>query len=552
MKKRWVKVVIAIAVVVIVVFGLIPLFINVDAFRPKVEDEITSALGRKITLGHLDLSLITGSLVADNISVADDPAFATEPFLEAKKLHVGIALGQLLLHHQVQITSFIVDSPAIHLIHARNGTWNFSSLGSAATQPAPQESAPQQESMLSSVSIGEVKIKNGSAMLSSIPEAGKPFTCTEINLSMQQLSMTTQFPFKLSLKLPGGGSFQLSGTAGPVAANDVSKTPFKATLQLKHFNPATAGAVEPGLGVSMIADFNAQLGSDGTNLISNGKLVATKLQLARGGSPAPQPVNIDYTISNNLETRTGRVSDIEIHTGSASAHVKGSFRFTEKATELDLHFSAPNLPIDQLEQMLPAAGINLPSGSKLKGGTLTANLTITGPANAVVISGSVEIDNTELTGFDLGSKIEGLSPFKSKTGGTAIEKLSADLISSTQFTQLSNIYGSVPTVGTATGNGTVSSSNALDFNLDAKLKDSSVVGALANGGTRAMRFIGSGARSAANNGIPITITGTASNPTIKVETGSMFKGQTGEAAGNTAGQQNAKPAKARKGLFHKK
>jgi hypothetical protein len=138
MQRRWVKIAIATAVVVIVFIGVIPFFVNADAFRPKVEDELSTSMGRKITLGHLSLSLITGSLVADNISVADDPAFGTDPFLEAKELHIGVAMGQFIFHRQVQITSFTVDSPAIHLIHAKDGKWNFSSLGSAAANPAPQ------------------------------------------------------------------------------------------------------------------------------------------------------------------------------------------------------------------------------------------------------------------------------------------------------------------------------------------------------------------------------------------------------------------------------
>lgn len=548
MKRRWVRAAIAVAALIIVVFGLVPLFINVDSFRPKVEDEISSALGRKITLGHLSFSLITGSMVANNISVADDPAFATTPFLEAKELRIGVALGPFLFHRQVRITSFTVDSPAIHLIHARNGTWNFSSLGNSAAT-----TAPQQESARPDVSVGEVKIKNGSAMLSSAPEAGKPFTCTEINLSIQQLSFTTQFPFKLSLKLPGGGSFQLSGTAGPVAQKDASETPFKATLQLKHFDPVAAGAIEPGEGISMVADFNAQLASDGTDLTSTGKIVASKLQLARGGSPALQPVDIDYTISENLEARTGQVSDIAIRTGSAAAHVNGSFSSTENATVLDMYFSAPGLSIDQLSPLLPAAGITLPRGSKLQGGTLTANIAITGPVNALVISGPVSVDNTELAGFDLGSRIEGLNPFKSKTGGTAIEKLSAELKASPQNTEINNIVANVPAIGTATGSGTISPADALNFNLAAKFSNSTAfgLGALANGGATVMRFIGSGAKSVSNNGIPLTITGTTSDPKIRANLGSMLTGQTGKASGNSPSQQKTNPTGALKGLFHK-
>jgi len=351
--------------------------------------------------------------------------------------------------------------------------------------------------------------------------------------------------------LPGGGSFQLSGIAGPVDEKDTAKTPFQAALQLKHFDPVAAGAVESGQGISMVADFNAQLASDGTNLMSTGKIVASKLQLSRSGSPAPKPVDLDYSISSNMDTRIGKVSNISIHTGTVTAHVSGGFRSTEKDTVLDLHLSALNQPIDQLEQLLPAAGVNLPTGSKLHGGTLTANLNITGTVNATEISGSAEIDNTELAGFDLGSKIEGINPFKSKNGGTEIEKLSTELKSTPQSTQLNNIYGSVPKIGTATGSGSVSSSGALDFTLVAKLKDSSVVGALANEGTRVMRFIGSGAESVANNGIPLTISGTTSNPSFRVNAGAMLKGQASGQPENSSGQQKTNLISTLKGLFHK-
>jgi AsmA protein len=546
MKRRWVIAVVAAVAVVIVLVGVIPLFINADIFRPKVEDELSSSLGRKIALGHLSFSLISGSLVAKNISIADDPAFAATPFLEAKKLHIGIELRQFVFHHQVQITSFTVDSPAIHLIHAQNGTWNFSSLGSAGGNPAPR-----QESIFPALTVGKIKIKNGSATVSSTPAASKPFTCTDINLSIQQFSFTTQFPFQLSLKLPGEGSFQLSGMAGPVDEKDTSKTPFQAALLLKHFDPVAAGAIESGQGISMVADFNAQLVSDGTNLMSTGKIAASKLQLSHSGSPAPKPVDLDYSISGNMDTLAGKVSNISIHTGTVAAHVSGSFRSTEKDTVLDLRLSALNQPIDQLEQLLPAVGVNLPTGSQLHGGTLTANLAITGTISATEIAGSAEIDNTELAGFDLGSKIQGINPFKSKNGGTEIEKLSTELKSTPQSIQLSNIYGSVPKVGTATGSGSVSPSGALDFTMVAKLKDSSVVGALANGGTRVMRFIGSGAQSVANNGIPLTISGTTSNPSIRVNAGAMLKGQASGQPGDSSGQQKTSLISTLKGLFHK-
>jgi AsmA protein len=547
MKKRWVKVAIAVVVVFVAVVVIVPFFVNADTFRPTIENELSSSLGRQVTFGHLSFSLITDSLVANDLSVGDDPRFSSTPFIEAKELRIGVALGQFLFHHSVQITDLTIDSPSVHLIHTQNGTWNFSSIGGASTQ-----STSQQSSAMPALTVDSLKIKNGSATVSSMPQAGNPFTCSDINLAMQHFSFTQSFPFDLSLKVPGDGSLTLSGTAGPISQKDAADTPFDATLAIKHFDPLAANVVAPSDGIGMVADFNAKIASNGTKLTSTGTIVASKLVLAKNGTPAAKPVNIDYSISDNLDARTGQVSDIAIHTGDVAAHINGNFRFTGEGVALDLHLAAPNLPVDQVEQLLPSAGITLPSGSQLRGGTLSANLAISGPANAITIAGPVELDNSQLAGFDLGSKIEGISKLTGTSGGTQIQKLSTDVNSGPQSSQFNNIYASVPAIGTASGNGTVSSANALDFQLVAKFNDSSVMGAVANAGLNALgSLLGNRSGNAANNGIPLTISGTTSNPSIRANIGAMLKQNTARPSGNSSGQQNNNPLNKLKGLFGK-
>ena len=399
MRRRWIKVVLAVAALGLVIVAVVPFVVNADSFRPQIESQLSTSLNRKVTLGHLSLSLFTGSLVAENISIADDPSLSSTPFLEAKELDLGIELGQLIFHRSVRITEFKVVSPAIHLIHLENGTWNFSSMGSSEATPATSSSVPN-------LSVDELEIKDGSATVATVPAAGNPFTCTAINLTVKQFSFAQTFPFDLSVGLPGDGTVKLNGTAGPMAQQDASKTPFQATLGIKHFDPVAANVVEASDGVSMFADLNAKIASDGNNLTSNGTIAASQLKLARSGSPAANPITINFAISDSLATRSGQVSDLAIQTGSVAAHINGGFQTGGQSVALNLRLSAPNLPIDQLEQLLPAAGITLPSGSQLQGGTLTANLTITGPANAITIAGPIEIDNTKLAGFDLGSKIQ--------------------------------------------------------------------------------------------------------------------------------------------------
>lgn len=527
MQRLWGKVAVAAAALVIVVVGLIPFLVNADTFRPTLEDQLSRAMGRKLTLGHLSFSPLTGSLVAQNISVADDPAFGTSPFLEAKSLSIGVETGPLLFHRQVRITKLSADSPSINLIHAQSGLWNFSSLGGATASHGPE-----QMSALPNLTVGEFAIKNGSATVSTLPATGKPLAYTDINLSIQKLAFAKSFPFQLSAKLPGAGTVDLKGNAGPLEQKNAADTPFRATLQVKHFDPVSAGIVDPSHGISMVADIDTQLASDGGILTGTGKIQAAHLQLARNGSPAPQPVDIDFSISDNPDTRTGTISDLSLHTGPVAAHVKGSYRSTPQGIEVDLHVAAPNLPIDSLEQLLPAFGVRLPSGSALRGGTLTANLAVTGLATAATITGPIEIDNTRLAGFDLGSRIEGTHPFGSKGGGTEIQTLRAQVNSSPQSTQLTSIYGNLPQIGTASGNGTVSASGALDFRLVAQFSTTSAVGAIAGKAVNVISgMIGSFLRpknsttttTTSPRGIPITVTGTATNPSIRANFAALLK-----------------------------
>jgi hypothetical protein len=110
-QKRWVRISgIAIALILLLLIAL-PFFINVNSFRPRVESEASSALGRQVTVGNLSLSLLSGSLGVDDISIADDPAFGKSPFVTAKSLKVGVKLIPLLLSKQVSVTG--ITNPSI-------------------------------------------------------------------------------------------------------------------------------------------------------------------------------------------------------------------------------------------------------------------------------------------------------------------------------------------------------------------------------------------------------------------------------------------------------
>ncbi len=535
MKKTWVKVAIAVAAVLVLAVLLIPFFVNAESLRPTVEAQLSKALGRKVTIGHLSFSLFSGSLGAENIQIADDPAFSTAPFIQAKSLAIGVQVSPLIFSRQVRVTNLTIDTPAIQLIQgAKSGTWNFSSFGSATPSSS---SSSQAATTPPDLAVGELKIVKGSATVSSLAPHSKPSTYSNVALSVQNFSFTSSFPFELSADLPANGHFSLKGTGGPISQKNAADTPFQATLNLKTFDIVASGAVEPSQGISMVLDVDAQLASDGSTLTNTGKVTAQHLHLARTGHPASDPVTIDYSITTNLVTESGVINDIALHAGSIAAHVKGTYQINPDGAVLDLHLSAPGLPVDQVEKLLPAVGITLPSGSSLQGGTINASLAISGPASGPTIAGPVELDNSKLAGFDLGSRISGINPFGGKGEGTAIQKLRADVNNSPAGTRLSNIDADLPQVGTATGNGTVSANEELDFKLMAKFSPNSGVGMVAGKALGAVtagtsgavgllgKAINKGKPAAPSTGgaVPVTITGTTANPQIKANLVAMFK-----------------------------
>lgn len=523
LRKTWVKAAIGIVVLILIVVFIVPLFVNADTFRPTIEQKISAALGRPVTLGHLSFSLLSGSLVADNVTIADDPAFSSAPFFQAKSLHIGVSTGALLFERQLHITNFTADSPQIQLISKPDGSWNYASLGAGKSSSASQSGSP------TDVSIGKFQIKNGSVNISSIPATGQPFVYNHVDVTVKNLSFTTPMPFELTADLPANGTVKLTGTAGPIAQPNAMNTPLQANVEVKHFDPVASGAIAPADGISMIADFNAKIDSNGKTLTTTGKLTATNLKLSPSGSPAPQPVDADLTMTGNLAARNGELNDLAIHTGNLAAHVNGAYQMTGDTVSLNLKLSAPGLPVDGLEQLLPAVGVKLPNGSKLQGGTLTANLAISGTPATLRIAGPVEIDNTRLAGFALAQKIGGLASAAGSSSGNAtdIRKLSANVVETPQSTDLSQIDCEVPTLGTATGNGTVAASGALNFQLTAKLNATGGVGgAVTTAMSNMGGMVGNFFHTAATNGVPISVTGTTSDPKIQANLSAMLKQQT--------------------------
>jgi AsmA protein len=545
-----------IIVLLLLIVLALPLFINANQFKPTLQTKLGAALGRQVTIGDIKLAIFSGGVTVSDIAIADDPSFSKSPFLTAKSLTVGVELMPLIFHKEVNVESITVDTPDVNLIHGPGGKWNYSSLGgSASKSSAPASSTPN----AGALSVKKLEIKNGKIVVSSTASSQKPSVYSDVNLEASDLSYTSQFPFKLSAKGPGGAELKVEGKAGPIDATDSSLTPMNATIDVQHLDLATTGFIDPASGIAGVMDFKGDLNSDGKQMNSKGTIKVNKLKASAAGSPSTVPVNLDYATVYTLQTQAGVLNQGDIKIGSAVQHLTGSYNMAADPTKVDLKLNAQGMPLGDLEGFLPAVGVVLPSGSKLQGGTLSVNMTITGPVDKPTIAGPVNFSNTKLAGFSLKSKLGALGSFAGLGGGggggndTDIQTLSANIKNDPSGTNFDSLNLVLPSIGTVTGKGTVSASGQLNLKMVANLagglgKGIGGVTNIAGDATKGVggalgALTGGSARSSVNSGggIPFAITGTTSNPVVIPDVGGMVGGiakgvvPTGMGQGGAAG-----------------
>jgi AsmA protein len=112
---KWIGIFLAVLILAVV---SLPFLINVDQFRPTLQSELTRALGREVTLGNLHLNILRGQVTADDLSVAEDPAFGKPAFIKAQSLHVGVEIWPFIISRKLIVTNLTIDQPDIGLVQA--------------------------------------------------------------------------------------------------------------------------------------------------------------------------------------------------------------------------------------------------------------------------------------------------------------------------------------------------------------------------------------------------------------------------------------------------
>ena len=530
---KWVGIVI---VAIVLVLLIAPFLIPVNKFKPVIESNASEALGRKVQLGNLSLSLLTGSVGIDEISVSDDPKFNSGPFLTAKSVKVGVEMVPLIFSQQLNVTQVTIENPQLVMLKDPAGRWNFSSIGGTSNKNAPNAKSGGSPAGGSTpaVSIGKLQLEDGQITLGNTGSK-KRTVYTKVNLTATDVAMKNNFPVDFSMEGPGGGAMKINGKVGPVDEQDAAFTPQNVKLTISDLDLAKTGFLDPSLGLGGLVDMEANLVSQNGEMATKGTLKLSKAKLVAGGSPAGTPAIINFDTKYNLAKGTGVLSPSTINIGNAKTNLNGTYRSEGDEFAVDLKIIGEGMPATDLESFLPALGVNLPEKSRLSAGTMNTNLHVTGPTNKLVTDGNIGLFNGKLAGFDLGQKMSGVASLAGiKTGGDLlIEKFTTDVHMSPSGLRAENLNAVVPSLGSMVGGGTVDDKNNLNFNLVATV-NSAVTGAAMNsvssmtGGAGGMvgQMLGGGSTNCKSGGmkVPLQVKGTTSNPQFVPDAGGVAAG----------------------------
>ena len=468
---RWLGIVVALLLVMVLA---IPFLINVNQFRPRLEAALTQALGREVKLGDLKLSILSGSVQASDLDIADDAAYSKTPFVRAKSLKVGVELEPLLFSKKLVVTGIEIQEPEIALVQSDAGVWNFASLGTKTqTNPPPAAPPPAASSAgsMQDLTVKLVKITNGRLSVKTAGESQLK-VLEKVKVEIKDFAANASFPISFSADIQGGGEVKMDGKAGPVDTDDASETPFDVSINLTKLDIGKSGFVRPSTGFEGLISIDGSVSSMAHILQLQGSIQAERLKLAKAGKPATKTVGFDFVLNNDLRQRSGALTRGDVHIGKATAQLTGTYVIKNNNTVLHVKLSAPAMPVEELAAMLPALDIVLPQGSSLQGGTASANVTVDGETDKLVSDGSVAIRKTRLAHFDLGSEMNTVAKL---TGikispDTDFDNISASVHSDQSGLKVQKISIVAPAIGELSGDGTISPSNTLDFKMRANLR----------------------------------------------------------------------------------
>ena len=378
--------------------------LNINSYiqrnREYLIQQAEKAVGRQIEVQNIEVNLWNGiGIRFENFRLADDPAFSSDPFMQAKSLQANVRLLPLL-RKDVQVKRLILNEPGINIIRNRQGVYNFASLGGSdkkkdvetkidtETEVARDKAARERAALLVSL----VEISGGVARYRDLGD-GTDLPIQQLDLRAQDLNFDRPVSINLAAAVfASRQNVNLKLLIGPVSAeSDYRNVALDGHLdidpldlsQLKKAVPKLFSALPKDLEVGGIFKL-ADLKLKGTlhDLALNGSIEGTQGFIQYGNSfhkPAGIPLVLESAAHYSNDKIAIRQAALKLHTLPLQA--KGDI-VPGNPPVINLSLDSEPTSLEGWEKLIPAV-----ADYRIKG-KMDLRATVRGPSDAGTNSAS--------------------------------------------------------------------------------------------------------------------------------------------------------------------
>ncbi|MCP3872861.1 MAG: AsmA family protein [Desulfobacteraceae bacterium] len=387
-------------VLIVAAAFIIPKFINVQKYKPTIEQKITQATGRSFSLGDdIDVSVFpwVGVKLTDLV-LGNPEGYKEKDMVSVKNFEVRLKVMPLL-SKRIEVKTFVLDSPKIYLEKSKNGKSNWQGIGAKPDKkPDKKETKEKKSSSDQGLPIEGLQVKSFSIINGQLIYVDQKTNIkkqiSDLNLDLANISLENPVDISFSAKIDEN-PVSLKGTAGPIG-----KEPGKGTIALDFVIKALE-ELEIKLSGSVkdpVASQTIDLKVDISSFSPKKLLAALKIDLP------VQPKDPNVLNSVSLKTHVkGNLNNISI-LDSLLVLDDSKLNFSALAKELN----KPNLKFDiqldeiDLDRYLPEPPAKDGTPEKSKTGEATSNVakkkTDYGPLRKLVLDGKITVGKLKAHG----------------------------------------------------------------------------------------------------------------------------------------------------------
>ena len=372
--------------------GVVYVMSTIDHYRPQIQSELQSKLGRAVTLGPLSLHLFPLDVGIDGLTIGEDPNFASSrPFATAKDVAVSVELFSLF-GGSPTVESLRLSHPQIEIIRNAAGIWNFSTLGKK-----------QANGGNSSFSLDELKIERGQVATTDLKENQPRVVYDNIDVTLSDFAPNKHFGLEVSAHLPGAGKELLSfkGKVGPLNPQNMAAVPVDGHVSLEEVsiegaNRFLEGSLPPN--TDGIASADVDVNSEGAIVKAKGKIQLRQAIIR--GAKLSYDTAATFDVNANRQSDTVELRSGDLKLGATSFAVSGTVDSHAKPAMLNLRVKTSNSSITELAQLAGSLGVAFNPEYKVSG-DVSADLTAKGPATMPQLNGALQARRVQVSGGEI-------------------------------------------------------------------------------------------------------------------------------------------------------